>query len=719
MAFEQVNKTARIRQIEQLRAAFLLAPNSIVPKSYFDFNQFFGSGLRKYVRSDADGAGDGSTNNVGGATGAWTVTQANAAAITAFTWVQYTGSFTNSQIVANNANVLHDCRNVTSFTKSVAVPSTQWVATGVNGEYKTTAVFDNTKRFCTVFEDTNRMDGLNNAYSATNLQIVNPATGLLTYGADTIMVKSFAYQFNPGDIVALVTADWSPLVRNTPYYVVACTAPYVVSNVNYVDMKISSSPSLTPTITPPAWSVTQRLWSLYNSATSSRVHGVPVPGQLAPGEYAFTAWESSLTAYMKPSSGTVSNHSYTLAVTTAADAPIKLDAVNCHILGGNFWGTTSDGCTITVNANGSGIWGALIHSCNDGVIGTFTGNIKMWFNYVYDNVGHSSISVDITNAESGSHVVYNMFGDTSRRTQDWGDAQHIIASPGSVGGWWAHNVSWNCGRDPVAGNERPYGVPNNNSVIGFDSVSSTVLHDNYIELPANGCAVAMPSANPNGATPGCNNNRIVANVFDLRNATSTSKSVIIRGTAANAAPYPWGNNVFENNLCLFGDLTQQATTLPAPISLRNAQTLTTNGTIVMTMTMANNVFYGGYGTNSAYIGTQNNSTVPATVPVITAYGNIFCGNTPEGVISAGAFYYLDGVLNTTTTLANMTTYGTGPNLVKTSTEMSALYDAAGRPLSGAYGLGTQRIYGRDADGRQQTSPPTPGIYSQPVVRGIR
>lgn len=354
MAFEQVSATVRATELALMRNLFLKDPNSVLPRHVMDFSRWPTSGANvRYVRADASGGGDGTTDVSGGATGAWTMAEFLAAqgGLSDYSRVYVNGAFNNVVVILTRANLLLDLRSSgTSLSCSKRFTLNNFTSTGINGEYKLTGADVANQVYTRFTGNKTRYIGLNPSDAGCR------PTGTFTSGSQNLSLTNLHRALEIGDVVATSTAAGG-LALSTPYYVVSIVVP---------ESNGAQTVTISATLGGPAITFSSNsgaghyFWSLFNGR-----FGVPIPGSLGEGEYAYAQWEDAI--YMKPRSGDTEWH-YRGANSDTTSHCITVAADNINILGGELHSAINFCVNVLTGGSRCGVWGTVMRSSGEGYI---------------------------------------------------------------------------------------------------------------------------------------------------------------------------------------------------------------------------------------------------------------------------------------------------------------------------------------------------------------
>ena len=447
-----------------------------------------------------------------------------------------------------------------------------WTASGVNGEYWMTA--SSAQRNFRLTENGLRMQGTCPSDCGAAMD-----TTALDTGADSITLEVYR-ELAVDDVIAWISGAANGLSPGTTYYVK--TASAVSSGTQTITLSTTVG-GATVNITG---TTAGRMFSLVGGRD-----GDPVPGSLAPGQFAWAPHEARI--YMKPSSGTPSDHVYTFWQTGTEPKLIVVRDTggacnNCEIVGGDLYGAPSyaielgSGTAASTYCTNPKVYGARVHACESGIVATGCTNAEIAWNEVYDLTDHAIGSKNGDTAEPGMRLRYNWVYDVARQPWDSGDCQALVTNPASDYAEMLGNVVQRIGQQRDLTNH-PLGLNDtiNTGAFVIDSSSYIRVVGNY----AQECYGEAIEVGPNDVQA-VRYTYIAGNVIDQRdrlaeledvfNGSQSPAGVKLQVTSTATAGYDSDyTNIVEGNLFLVGaQLEHEVTTFPigALIGIRQSQT---------------------------------------------------------------------------------------------------------------------------------------------------
>lgn len=540
-----------------------------------------------------------------------------------------------------------------------------WTASGTNGEYYATAA--NNQVGFRLTEDGLRMRGVSGSDCGAGMTIT-----AIDATADTVTLTVYrALQAN--DEIVFISSTANGLTVGTKYYVKTATDVSSGSQTLTLSATLGGATlDITGTL-----SGTKRMWSLVGGRD-----GDPVPGSLQAGEY---AWAPELSrVYMKPSSGTPSDHTYTWWQTGSTPSCITAGSAavtaSMQIIGGEMYGAPAYGIFMG-DSSGQGyvtsavVYGTVVHSCESGIVSSGAENSDCQWNRVYDCTDHAIGSKNGTNNELGLKLHYNWVYDLARQPWDSGDCQALVTNPSSDDAWFHGNVVQRVGHQRDYTNH-PLGLNDtvNTGAAVVDSSKRVVITGNYFEE----CYGETVEIGPNDVQA-ITQLLVAGNVFDQRNllpalqepTVGSEQSAAIRVLITSSAIAGYGvdyTNVVRGNLALLGvSRSSTATSIDsaALVAVRNAKTgaateakikvrdnvvcaidanyawdmlavrYTSTSSSVTGIDSDNNTYYSASasGRGVVVVGNTNNGQSGATTVALASLGDGTGWTSPDGTVS--------------------------------------------------------------------------------------
>lgn len=501
-----------------------------------------------------------------------------------------------------------------------------WTASGVNGEFYTTA--SATQAWFRITENGARMRGVSGKDCSARMQV-----SALDASADTITLPVYR-TLAVNDLIAWLGGTANGLSSGTIYYVKTATALSSGSQT----ITLSTSPGGATVDITGTLSGSKYMWSLVGGRD-----GDPVPGSLQPGQYAYAPQESRI--YIRPTTGVPGDHVYTLWMTgtnpyfvQVSPYPTAGSADNCEVIGGEFYGAPAYGIVLGASLAAAScvsprVYGVVVHACESGIVATGAADADIAWNHAYDLSDHAIGSKDGSNAEPRMQLRENWVHDLARQPWDMGDCQALVTNPLSDDVLIRDNVAQRVGhlRDLDA---HPIG-PNDNvntGTIVVDSSKRLRIIGNYLEE----CYGESIELGPNDyqaitevvvAGNVLDNRRCLAALQDTNDAAMTPKIISISISSSSTYGLDY-SNIIEGNLVLVDDVRRMnnSSFTHGIIALRNAKNA---GDVECRLTVRNNVVLFLHPTADwSFVSIRHSSTAAGNATGVRCDGNVFYSANP-------------------------------------------------------------------------------------------
>lgn len=386
---------------------------------------------------------------------------------------------------------------------STPIPSGDWTASGVNGEYWVGTVggspVDNGELM--LYVDGERSFGCSKSSGNTrNIRfVVTPVSASINLGNSSITFFSTERTYVTGDKVIIPFAgnDLSlpaPLVKGVQYYVIALAADTIQFAASYADAIAGTEIILTD-------DGDGDIWKVFHETPDQTPYLDPQPGTLQPGQHWWDGVNSRL--YWKPPAGVPADYETSLSVdrNSIVGAALYMTSRDyVRIWGGGEYGgifgvgpagkvgrchtnaIQCDSCNYIL-IDGVGVYGCRSGIAFKGGIGNVSRNCRVadsgW--HGVGGEGGSVLETDLIHERHWITDVGHKF--------DWGDMQGIVFNAGNNDSHIRRNLLQRVGRNAANCNQ---------GVLVCDTSSRSHIHRNIIddcygEAIEVGCGSAFPT----------------------------------------------------------------------------------------------------------------------------------------------------------------------------------------------------------------------------------